>query len=122
MPTPAVRVVVATVNDDRMAGFNQVVMERDSPPQGVLLVAVDLQAGLHLWLAPFATVQPLSRVQISGYSRSLQINVDTPPTQLGLPVVISPSQVDAIRPGLWSEICDAQTGAKNRLVSETFGF
>jgi hypothetical protein len=117
-----IRVISATRRKDGAAVFNQVVMLQDTPPRGLLLVAVDPSSGLHMWMKPFSVVAPNARNQAAGYSQNLRIRVDAPPDWLGPAVEIPAAEVDSARPGLWRAIVDARTNTKNKLVRDLFGF
>jgi len=97
-------------------------MERDDPPDGLLLVGIDPDYGISLWLRPYADVAAVTKIQVEGYSRHLRFDVDQPPPEVGDPVRISAAVIDAIRAGLWAEILEASTNTKNKLVRETFSW
>ncbi|MGI8557879.1 MAG: hypothetical protein ACR2ND_06170 [Solirubrobacteraceae bacterium] len=121
-PARPIRVVSGTIKDG-VVNFNQVVMERDAPPVGVLLAGIDPDEGIAaLWLRPLSAIEEVATTQISGYSRHLRIELGGPPEAIGEPVVIRAAAIDAIRPGLRTEIVESNTNTKNKLVREAFGW
>jgi len=66
----ALKVVTRRVDDGRVS-FNQVVMEQQPAPPGILLVAIDVGEGLYVWLRSHGTLAPHTVPQAAGYSRSL---------------------------------------------------
>lgn len=117
-----IRVVCATRGRTGRAGFNQVALSNGLPPRGVLLTAICPAEGLRLWMKPFSVVEPYTKAQHRGYSRSLSVSVDNPPDYLGEPVFITRDDVDQAGDGLFEQIIGAHTNTKNKLVRELFGF
>jgi hypothetical protein len=94
-PILDVRLVVATFRNDGRATFNQVVMHQDSAPAGVLLVGIDPNAGLHLWLKPHTLIAGIAKRQAGKYSSYLSINLSAPPPALGDSVFIDKAKLPA---------------------------
>ncbi|MBV9309777.1 MAG: hypothetical protein JOZ73_03040 [Solirubrobacterales bacterium] len=117
-----IRVVCATRGQAGRVGFNQVVLGDGPPPRGVLLVAIDPDEGLRLWLKPFSVLEPHTKAQHGSYSRNLSVALDNPPDYLGEPVPVTKDDVDQTEEGLFQRILDAHTNTKNKLVRELFGF
>lgn len=112
----ALRVITLTVKNGRVS-FNQVVMEQQQPPPGLLLIAVDPDAGLYVWMKSHDAVAPHTVAQAAGYSRALPpIDIDAPPSFLGDPVFFSKESIDG-----WDEIVDGRTNTLNREVRKLFG-
>ncbi len=81
-----VRLVSRTIDGGRLS-FNQVVMEQQASPAGVMLVAIDRGEGLYIWLRPPDDLAQHTSPQAAGYSRALPpFAVDNPPPFLGPPV------------------------------------
>jgi hypothetical protein len=113
-----VRVVSRRVADGRVT-FNQVTLVQQPAPSGVLLVAIDLAAGLYVWLKPHDEVDARAHDQAPGYSRGLPaIDPLNPPAWLGQPVFIPSTDIDAPE---WEVFTTAQTMTLNRAVRELFG-
>ena len=117
-----IRVVCATRRKNGRASFNQVVLNNAPQPRGVLLVAIEPDEGIRLWMKPLLVLEPHTSAQHGGYSRNLQVNVDNPPDYLAEPVLIPKGDVDQTEEGLWQQILDAKTNTKNKLARELFGF
>lgn len=112
----AVRVVTRRVQNGRVA-FNQVVMEQQPTPPGVLLVAIDADTGLYVWLRSHDTVAPHSIPQAPGYSRGLPpVVISAPPPFVGDPVFFPKDDVDG-----WDAIVGQPTHTLNREVRKLFG-
>jgi hypothetical protein len=115
----AVRLVVSSVRQGRV-GFNQVVMEQQQAPAGVMLVAIDKANGLYVWLKPFEVVAAASSPQAPGYSRALpSFEVASPPAFLGPAVFIPASQIPV---ETWNELPGLKTNALNRALRQPLGF
>jgi hypothetical protein len=115
-----IRTIAATVRRGRVS-FNQVVMVRDrDQPSGLLLVGVDPEMGLYVWLRSLDDIEAGARDQVAGYSRRLgSIDPRHPPRILGKPVVVPSS---AINPTVWGSVTTARTNALNKAVRELFDF
>jgi hypothetical protein len=98
--------------------FNQVVMEQQEPPAGVMLVAIDPDRGLYLWLRPHDLVdEPATIAQAPGYSRTLPpFLVDEPPPYLGPPVFVAKQKI-----AMWDEIIGKATNSLNRAIRDLLG-
>lgn len=111
-----VRVIVRTADDGRV-GFNQVVMEQQDPPAGVLLVAIEPDEGLYVWLRSHNALAPHTIPQAKGYSRALlPFDIGHAPSFLGEAVFISRDEIDG-----WDEIVGGQTNTLNREIRKLFG-
>lgn len=114
-----VRLVVSSVRRGRVA-FNQVVMEQQEAPAGVMLVAIDSARGLYVWLRPFESVAAASSPQAPGYSRALAgFEVESPPDFLGPAVFIPSSKIPT---DTWNELPRLRTNALNRALRQPLGF
>jgi hypothetical protein len=112
----ALKVVVRRVENGRV-GFNQVVMEQQAPPPGVLLVAIDADRGLFVWLRSHDTVASHTVPQAAGYSRAIAaFAVAGPPSFLGDPVFFPKEDIEG-----WDDIIREQTNTLNREIRELFG-
>lgn len=112
----AVRVVTRKIENGRVA-FNQVVMEQHTPPPGVLLVGIDPERGLYVWLRSHESLAPETIPQAGGYSRALRpFPVHNPPGFLGAPVFFPNETIDG-----WDEILAGRTNTLNREVRSLFG-
>jgi hypothetical protein len=114
-----VRLCSRRVENGRV-GFNQVVLEQqEHPPVGLMLVGVDAERGLYLWLRPFDVVAPHSIPQAPGYSRALSpFDVADPPAFLGPPVFLPGDRLDS---DLWEELPDLRTNSLNKALRQLFG-
>lgn len=112
----ALRVITRTVKSGRVS-FNQVVMEQQPPPPGLLLVAVDPDAGLYVWMKSHDAVAPHTVAQAPGYSRALPpVEIAAPPSFLGDPVFFSKESIDG-----WGEIAAGRTNTLNSEIRKLFG-
>jgi hypothetical protein len=118
-----IRVICRTL-DRGQVSFNQVVMEQQSPPDGLLLAAIDPETGVYIWMTSYGNVEKHTVKQAGGYSRQLPgVSPSQPPPYLGNPVFLP---IDSIAPADWQTILGAQTNGKNKAVKEAlaqqFGF
>src|SRR4051794_26693391 len=109
-----IRLISRTMNGGRVA-FNQVVMEQQEPPAGVMLVAINPDTGLYVWLRPHYLVdEPATVAQAPGYSRTLPpFPVDDPPPYLGPPVFVARENI-----ATWDEIIGKATKSLNRAIRD----
>jgi hypothetical protein len=107
--------VAGTIRDDRRVTFNQVVMHKDPDPAGVLLVAIDAEVGLLIWLRPQRAIEAIARVQIPDYSDHISINVDSPPAELGEPIRIAKERVPST---LWDLMRTSKTNALHKIFAD----
>ena len=63
-PILDIKPVAGTIDDGRRVTFNQVVMRKQADPAGVLLVAIDPDVGLLVWLRPHSVIKEIARVQV----------------------------------------------------------
>jgi hypothetical protein len=116
MADAPIRVIARTVGAGRV-GFNQVVMEQNAAPAGVMLVAIDPDEGLHVWLRPNHAFDGHTIPQARGYSSTIPpFVIDDPPEYLGDAVFIDKDNV----PGFES-LLELQTNALNHAIREIFG-
>ena len=110
------RIVVSTVKDDGRGAFGQVIMEQQSAPSRVILVALDPEFGLVYWECPHSKVRSHTVSQHPGYSRALPaFDVDDDPSYLGGAYEVPKEDISN-----WDEIVGARTRAKSRLIYELF--
>ena len=117
-PILDIKPVAGTVDDSRRVTFNQVVMRKQTDPAGVLLVAIDPDVGLLVWLRSHSVIEQIAKVQVPDYSDSISMNVDSPPAELGEPVRIAKERIpDA----LWDLMKTARTNALHKIFADAFG-
>jgi hypothetical protein len=107
--------VAGTIREGRRVTFNQVVMHKDAAPTGVLLVAIDPDVGLLIWLRPQSTIEAIARAQVPDYSDHISINVDSPPAELGEPVSIAK---DLIPSSHWDLMLTSNTNALHKIFAD----
>jgi len=116
-PILDIKPVAGTIDDGRRVTFNQVVMRKQADPAGVLLVAIDPDVGLLVWLRPQSVIKEIARVQVPDYSDHLSINVDSPPSELGEPVRIAKEHIPD---SLWELMKTARTNALHKIFADAF--
>jgi len=110
------RVVVSTVREDGRVAFGQVIMEQQTDPKEIVLVALDPDIGLFYWNTTPRKLNPHTRAQHQGYSRCLPaFAVDDWPDHLGDSYEFPKEEIDN-----WFAIEGANTRAKNKLIRELF--
>ncbi len=116
MTITGVRLISRTVDNGRVS-FNQVVMDQQEPPAGIMLVAIDPDAGLYVWLRPHDSLAEHTIAQAPGYSQMLPpFAIEDPPDYLGPPVFFPKETIAG-----WDEIAGKQTNTLNRAIRDLFG-
>jgi hypothetical protein len=116
-PILDVKPVAGTIDGGRRVTFNQVVMRKQADPAGVLLVAIDTDVGLLVWLQPHSVIEGIAKVQVPDYADHLSINVDSPPPALGEPVRIAKEHIPE---SLWDLMKTAKTNALHKIFADVF--
>lgn len=89
-------------------------MEQRQAPKRVVLVAVDPDFGLYYWSCPHSKIKRHTVSQHAGYSRCLPpFAIDDEPSFLG-----EGWEVPAKEIANWSEILEANTRRKQKLLQE----
>lgn len=113
---PNIRIIVSTIGEDGRVQFGQAIMEQQADPKKVILVALDPGFGLLYWECTPRKLKPHTTPQHRGYSRCLPaFSVDDEPSFLGEGFELPIEEIEN-----WSEIVEARTNTKNRLIRELF--
>lgn len=114
-----IKVSSSTITKTGRVGFNEVVIVGNPPPAGLLLVAIDPDRGLYVWLVSQATIDEHSRRQHGTYSKRVaSFRLSEPPAWLGAPVFIEQGKIP---PSIWEEILEKKTRALQAAVARVFG-
>jgi hypothetical protein len=110
----ATRLCASTIKE-RRASFNQVALESDIPDR-VVLVGIDKEAGVRVWVRKYSDIASLTREQHSGYSRHLgPFDVDDAPAELGRCIDIP---ADWFPEGVWATLTSASTNTLHKAAED----
>jgi hypothetical protein len=110
------RLISRTVAQGKVQ-FNQVFYEGKSNAAGKFLVAIDPDAGMHVWLRTHDELLPYATTGQVGYAKHLR------PIDIAAPYIGPSVFVDAasLPKGVWADLLSANTGAKQKAVARVFG-